>query len=117
MIGTLMPTSPQPQSQPKPQPKPKKTEPESGGRPQNNPPSGEVISQNNPPPQSGPAEQPKPAEPEPQVIVQNPSQKPAQVQDPIIIMPKSVSNGNSSKKNSMPGYSGGDGSGPLIYNP
>ena len=82
-----------------------------------------MLSQNNPPPQSRPAEQPKPAEPEPQVIRETPQKpateqpKQAQAQDPIIIMPKSVSNGNSSNRNSMPGYSGGNGSGPLIYNP
>jgi hypothetical protein len=143
-IGSLIPTNSQPQSKPKP--KLKDPEPERGGgrRPQNNPPSADVRPQdnpqpaearpqdnpqpaearpqNNPPPQSRPAEQPKPVEPEPQIIVQELSQKPAQAQDPIIITPRSVRAGNASGggKNTFhdtPGYSGGDGTGPLIYNP
>ena len=63
----------------------------------------------------------EPTEPEPQ-IVQEPSQKPAQTQEPIIITPRSVRAGNSSgggksSYRDVPGYSGGDGTGPLIYNP
>lgn len=130
-IGSLIPTNPQ--SKPTPQPKPRNTEPErSGGRrPQNNPPSAEVRPQDNPQhaevrpqdnpqPQSHPtAAQQKPAEPEPQVVQEAPKQ--AQVQDPIIITPRSVRAGNTSSGRSpyrdVPGYSGGDGSGPLIYNP
>ena len=125
-IGSLLPTNPQ--SKPTPQPKPRNTEPERGGgrRPQNNPPSAEVRPQNNPPPQSRPAEQPKPAEPGPQVVQEAPRKqapeqpKQAQAQDPIIITPRSVQAGNASNGGSsrnLPGYSGGDGTGPLIYNP
>ena len=121
MIGTVEPSNPQPQ------PKPKKTEPDQK-IPQNDPPSGiGTLEPFNPPPQSRPAEQPKPVEPGPQVVQetvrkQAPEQpKQAQAQDPIIIMPRSVRAGNASgggsSNSKLPGYSGGDGSGPLIYNP
>jgi len=135
-IGSLIPTNPQ--SKPTPQPKPRNTEPERGGgrRPQKNPPSAEVRPQdnpqpaearpqNNPPPQSRPAEQPKPAEPGLQVVQEQPKRqdppKEAQPQEPIIITPRSVRAGNASgggsSSRNLPGYSGGDGTGPLIYNP
>ena len=125
-IGTLAPTNPQPQPKPNPKPRLKDPEPErGGGRRSQNDAHAEARLPNNPPPQSRPAEQPKPAE-GPQVVQQttkNPAPeqpKPAQAQAPIIIMPKSVSNGNSSRGNTYrdtTGYTGGNGNGPLIYNP
>ena len=139
MIGSLLPTNSQPKTQPISKPKQKDPEPERGGggrpkdnpsgegRPQNNPPpAAEARVQNNPPPQSRPTEQPKPAE-GPQVVQAAPQKQPpeqpkqAQTQDPIIIMPRSVRAGNTSgggsSNRNLPGYSGGDGTGPLIYNP
>ena len=51
-----------------------------------------------------------------QIIQENP-----QIDRPIIITPQSSRNGNASRRrgtyHDTPGYSGGDGSGPLIYNP
>ena len=123
MIGTVEPSNPKPQS--KPQSKPKN--PESDQKiPQNDPPPAiGTLEPFNPPPQSRPAEQPKSVEPAPQIVQETPRKaeqpKQAQAQDPIIIMPRSVRAGNASgggpSSRNLQGYSGGDGSGPLIYNP
>ena len=79
-----------------------------------------------PPPPRVVADEPQPqaADPQPQVVADEPP-KQAKAQDPIIITPRSVSAGNAKSGSSGrgsrhtygEGYSGGNGNGPLIYNP
>ena len=116
MIGTLKPDNPpapQPQPKPKPQPQPQP-------QPQTQP--DQARPQNDPPPQSRPAAQQVQSESGPQIVQEAPKTVPAaqQAQEPIIITPRSVRAGNASGGNrtqNLQGYSGGNGSGPLIYNP
>ena len=125
MIGTL-------KEQPDPQPRrivprpvyaepvnePEKSQPKP--QPQNNPaPEQQARPQGNPPPESRPAAAQQ-AEPAPQIV----QEAAPQAQEPIIITPRSVRAGNVSSgsgsrtgNGNLPGYTGGNGSGPLIYNP